>query len=394
MRCVGIDIASTTHVLAIVNGDGALEVKATPFTEDAAGYQKALAMLGAPGDLLIAMEATGHYWKNLFAVLAAAGHSIALLNPLRTHRFAGEDLARTKTDALDALGIARFAAQKRPSPTVLPDAATEELRELVRLRERLLQDFGDRVRQLHRLVDLGFPEFTRYVRTLESELACAILRDYPTAAAFRGVSVRRLAGLRYDGRHQVGLELARTLVDAARRSVGQHHGVAYRIQVRYACDDLAVLRNRLREIDRDIESKLREHEVGRLLTTIDGIGPNTAARIIAAVGDPAHFHSAAALAAYVGTIPRLRHSGKRQPARAPLTSIGHAGLRAALWMPTLTAVRSNPWLRAHYERLRARGKLPKVALVACMHKLLVAVYSVAKHRRPFVPILIAPSARA
>ena len=53
-------------------------------------------------------------------------------------------------------------------------------------------------------------------------------------------------------------------------------------------------------------------------------------------------------------------------------------------MPTLTAVRSNPWLRAHYQRLRARGKLPKVALVACMRKLLLAVYSVAKHRRPFV----------
>jgi len=256
----------------------------------------------------------------------------------------------------------------------------------------LLHDFGDRVRQLHRLVDLGFPEFTRHVRTLESELAGAILRDYPTAAAFRGASVRRLAGVRYDGRHQVGLELARSLIDAARCSVGQHHSAAYRIQVRYACDDLAVLRSRLREIDRDIESKLREHEVGRLLTTIDGIGPNTAARIIAAVGDPADFHSAAALAAYVGTIPRLRHSGKRQPARAPLTPIGNASLRAALWMPTLTAVRSNPWLRAHYERLRARGKLPKVALVACMHKLLFAVYSVAKHRQPFVPMLTAPSA--
>jgi len=187
MRFAGIDIASETHVLAIVDADGAVEVTATPFGEDAAGYAKALALLGDPRELLIAMEATGHYWKNLFATLSAAGHAIALINPLRTHRFAGEDLVRTKTDALDALGIARFAAQKRPPALHLPDAVADELRELVRLRERLVQDFGDRVRQLHRLVDLGFPEFTRYVRTLESELAGAILRDYPTAAAFRGV---------------------------------------------------------------------------------------------------------------------------------------------------------------------------------------------------------------
>jgi transposase len=385
MRFAGIDIASETHVVAVVNADERVEVKSTPFTEDATGYQKVLDLLGTPGEVLIAMEATGHYWKNLFAVLAAAGHHIALLNPLRTHRFAAEELARTKTDAIDALGIARFAAQKRPPVTPLPDALTEELRELVRLRERLLQDLGDRVRQLHRLVDLGFPEFTRYVRTLESELASAILRDYPTAAAFRGLSVRRLAAVRYDGRHQVGLDLARALIEAAPRSVGQHHSAAYRVQIRYACDDLDVLRRRLRELDRDIETTLREHEVGRLLTTIDGIGPTTAARVIAAVGDPARFHNAGKLAAYVGVIPGLQQSGKRRPNRAGLTPIGNASLRAALWMPTLSAVRANPWLRSHYQRLRARGKLPKVALVACMRKLLLAIYSVAKHRQPFAP---------
>jgi hypothetical protein len=55
-------------------------------------------------------------------------------------------------------------------------------------------------------------------------------------------------------------------------------------------------------------------------------------------------------------------------------------------MPTLTAVRKNPWLRVYYERLRARGKLPKVALVAAMRKLLIAVYHVAKHRRPFIAL--------
>lgn len=385
MRFAGIDIAAETHVVAVIGENREVLVKPTSFAEDASGYQKLLAVLGAPADLLIAMEATGHYWKNLFAALATAGFTVALLNPLRTHRFAGEELERTKTDAIDAAGIARFAAEKRPPVTALPDAATEELRELVRLRERLLQDFGDRVRQLHRLVDLGFPEFTRYVHGLSSELASAILHDYPTAAAFHGVPVKRLAALRYDGRHKVGPELAIALLEAARRSVGHHHGPAYRVQVRYACEDLDLLRRRLRDLDHDIADKLGEHEVGTLLTTIDGIGPSTAARLIAELGDPAHFHTASALAAYVGTIPGLKQSGKRHPTRAPLTPIGNARLRAALWMPTLTAVRCNPWLRAHYQRLLARGKLPKVALVACMHKLLLAVYSVAKHRRPFVP---------
>ena len=387
MRFAGVDVASETHVVAVVDERGEILVKPTVFGEDAEGHAKLLSLFGAAGDVLVAMEATGHYWKNLFAALAAGGFPVALINPLRTHRFAQEDLERTKTDAIDALGIARFAAQKHPPATRLPDQATEELRELVRHRDRLVQHFGDRVRQLHRLVDLGFPELTRYIRSLDSELASAVLHDFPTAQAFQGVSVRRLARLCYDGRHRVGEELARSLIEAAKVSVGHHHGFAYRLQVRHACEDLDVLRRRLRELEHDIERFLMEHEVGSLLTTIEGIGVQTSARLIAELGDPALFRNAAALCAYVGPVPALKQSGKKQHTRAGITTIGNASLRAALWMPTLTAVRKNPWLRAHYQRLIARGKPPKLALVACMRKLLTAVYSVAKKRRPFVPIL-------
>jgi transposase len=385
VRFIGIDIGAETHVVAAVDEASTLLVPATPVSEDTVGYERLRALLGSPGETLVAMEATGHYWKNLFVMLAAEGFDIALLNPLRTHRFAGEDLQRTKTDAIDAVGIARFAAQKRPPATCLPDAATEELRELVRLRDRLRQDFDDRVRQLHRLVDLGFPEFTRYVKDLGSMRATAILATYPTARAFHSVHPKTLAKICYDGRHHVGDELARQLLEAARHSVGQHHAPAYRIQVHYICEDLDLLRRRLRDLERDIETTLAHHEVGTLLTSIDGIGPQTAARLVAELGDPARFPSAKALAAYVGVVPGLKHSGKRAPMRAGLSPLGHAQLRRALWMPTLSAVRCNPWLKAYYQHLRSRGKIPKVALVAAMRKLLIAVYWVAVHRQPFRP---------
>jgi transposase len=385
MRFVGIDIASETHVVAVVGEDGAVLLKATPFQEDSVGYALLLEKLGDPGDTLITLEATGHYWKNLFAALAARGFSIALINPLRSRRFAQEDLERTKTDAIDALGLARFGAQKRPRVTRLPDAATGELRELVRLRDRLVQDFGDCTRRLHRVVDLGFPEFKRYVKRLDSQLSTGLLKECPTAKSFQEASVGCLARLKCDGRHRVGDALAKQLIDAAKVSVGAHHGPAYQMQVRYLCEDRDVLRTRLADIDRDIANQLAVHEVGTLLTTIDGIGRTTAARLIAELGDPADFATASALAAYVGVVPGLKQSGKRQGGRANISPIGHARLRRALWMPTLVAVRKNPWVRAHYERLRDNGKPPKVALVASMRKLLIAVHVVARTRQPFVP---------
>jgi transposase len=198
------------------------------------------------------------------------------------------------------------------------------------------------------------------------------------------VSVRKLARLAYDGRHQVGEVLARTLKDTAKVSVGSHHTEAYELQVKYTCSDMELLRNRAKQLDQDIQRMLQSHEVGRLLTTIDGIGARTAACLIAELGDPSRFRNAAALASYVGVVPRLRQSGKRAFSGARGLPLGNARLRHRLWMPTLVAVRKNPWLRAHYDRLLAAGKRPKVALVACMRKLLTAVYSVARNRRPFV----------
>ena len=384
MRFVGIDIGAEQHTVAVVDESGGILLRATAAAEDAAGYQQLLELLGAAEDCLVAMEATGHYWRNLYAALVTAGFTVALLNPLRTRRFAEEELQRTKTDAIDALGIARFAAQKRPRATRLPEPALLELRELVRLRQQILQQLGDRVRHLHRAVDLGFPEFTRYVRTLQSELATTILSHCPTAAALRKVSVKKLARLVYDGSHHVGEELARALSEAAKQSVGAHHGEPYQLQVLYACEDIDLLRRRLRSLESDIERRLMQHEVGKLLTTIAGIGPQTAACIMAETGDPSRFHSLAALASYVGVIPRLHESGKRKKTSSgPRVPLGNARLRRVLWMPALSAIQYNPWLRAYYQRLRANGKPAKVALVAAIRKLLAAVYSVARHRRPF-----------
>lgn len=144
---------------------------------------------------------------------------MALLNPLRTRRFAEEELARTKTDAIDALGIARFAAQKRPAMTPVTEQLVDDLRETVRLREQLVADLGDALRRLHRALDLSFPEFTRQVRWLKGRLATAILVRYPTARALAQVSVRKLAALRYDGRNQVGAGLARRVIETAKSSV-------------------------------------------------------------------------------------------------------------------------------------------------------------------------------
>lgn len=128
MRFAGIDIGSRSHVVALVNEAGVVLLRPTPFAATWSGHESLFGMLGSPVDFLVAMEATGHYSRNLFGALTDRSYAVALINPLRTRRFAEEDLMRAKTDSVDALAIARFAAQKRPTPTQV-DTALEQLQE-------------------------------------------------------------------------------------------------------------------------------------------------------------------------------------------------------------------------------------------------------------------------
>lgn len=384
---VGLDIGAESHVLAAVDPQGTVRQRPVRLTEDAAGYVQLDALLaqhGTPATTLVVCEATGHYWQNVVAHLWAGGWGVAVVSALRTARYAAEELVRTKTDPIDALLLAHYGREKQPAPVAITDQATRELTELVRLRARLLQDFQDRLKQLHRVVDLTFPEFTRHVRTLDSVLAGAILARYPTARALAQVAPGKLARVVTDGRHHVGPELAQALVAAAKQSVGAHHGEVYARAVRYACEDLTTLRARLGELEQELTTLIAQHAVGQHLTTLPGVGPITAACVLAEVGDFARFPDAATLASYAGLVPALKHSGKRTPLRAGLYPVGNARLRRGLYMATLSAVRHNPWLRTFYHRLLARGKPPLLALTACMRKLLAAMHSVARRRQPFV----------
>jgi transposase len=91
MRFAGIDIAAERHVAAMVDETGRVLFKPSAFGEDAEGYTHLFQLLGAPEDCLVALEATGHYWRNLFVSLVAKGYAVAVLNPLRTRRFAEEE---------------------------------------------------------------------------------------------------------------------------------------------------------------------------------------------------------------------------------------------------------------------------------------------------------------
>jgi transposase len=155
------------------------------------------------------------------------------------------------------------------------------------------------------------------------------------------------------------------------------------------------LRRRLRDVDTDIGNAIRNSPVWRekeqLLRSLPGIGRVTATTLLAQLPELGHL-SRRQIALLVGVAPLNRDSGTWRGKRSIWG--GRAHVRSALYMATLSAVKWNPSLRALYARLLAAGKLKKVALIACLRKLLVTSNAILRDRTTWNPNFAAAGAPA
>ena len=136
----------------------------------------------------------------------------------------------------------------------------------------------------------------------------------------------------------------------------------------------------------DNDSDLRRKR--DLLLSISGVGETLAGVVLAELPGPDVLRSSAEAVAYTGLNPRRHQSGTSIDRLTRISKIGNAVLRAALYMPAMSAMRYNPAIVALVTRLKAQGRLtPKQIVVAAMRKLLVLCFGVLKTGKPFDPAL-------
>ena len=133
-----------------------------------------------------------------------------------------------------------------------------------------------------------------------------------------------------------------------------------------AARTVVALARELAAIEKTVKTLINEHGTPALRSS-KGLGPVSQATVLALLPELGHLDRRQ-IAKLTGVAPMNRDSGQGQGKRR--IRGGRAPVRVALYMATLSAVRWDPMMKAHYQQLRARGKLGKVALVACMRKLL------------------------
>ena len=304
---VGIDVSKAYLDVAERPGGGATRVR-----NDEVGITQLVDQVTAVRPTLIVLEATGGLEAPVVAALAAAGLTVAVVNPRQVRDFAKATGRLAKTDALDAQVLAHFAAVIRPQSRPLPDAERQALAALLTRRRQVLE-----------------------------MLVAEQQRRGSAAVALRA-----------------------------------------RVEVH-----IAWLRQERDTLDAELRQQVRRSPAWRddddLLQSVPGVGPVLATTLIADLPELGQLDRKQ-IAALVGVAPLNCESGILRGRR--IIWGGRAQVRAALWMGALVAVQHNPVLRAFYARLLAAGKPKKVALTACMHKLLTILNALLRRRTPWQPI--------
>lgn len=144
------------------------------------------------------------------------------------------------------------------------------------------------------------------------------------------------------------------------------------------------MRRRLKDVDEELYDSLKKSPLWRvkeqLLRSAPGVGRVTTCTLVAQVPELGHL-TGRKIAALIGLAPFNRDSGTLRGKRAIWG--GRADVRQVLYMATLTAIKASPSLKAFYERLKAAGKPTKVALVACMRKLLIRLNAMVRDGTPW-----------
>lgn len=308
---VGIDVSKARLDVAVSPTEKRWSVAQSP--EDHAALARRIKEIEPA---LVVLEATGGLEMPIAAELAALGLQVAIVNPRQARDFAKAAGKLAKTDAIDALMLARFAQAMRPAARPLPDPQAQELKAILARRRQLITMITAEKNRLH----------TARVRKVRT-------------------SIQRT---------------------------------------------IAWLEKQLKAIDADLDRLIRSSPAWRakdvLLRSVPGVGRVLALTLITELPELGNLNRKE-IAALVGVAPFNRDSGAFRGSRRIWG--GRAAVRTTLYMSALTAAHYNPPIRAFYQRLLAKGKPKKVALTACMRKLLITLNVMARDHREWGQITTA-----
>ncbi|NQX60601.1 IS110 family transposase [Paenibacillus qinlingensis] len=331
----------------------------------------------------IVMEATGHYHSPVVQYLDEQQYLYIIINPLISHEAKKTNLRRVKTDAADAYQLWTLFYKEEFEPYKKRGQHLMNLRYLTRQYESLTGIYVQAKLQFQSILDQVFPEYHGVFGDLYSKVSLRFLALHPTSKEVLEMSDNEIATAigRLTGRGKSAswcLERAQSLAAAAKRNPFKEtafpsHLISLQLLIKLLLQYQEHLATFIKSVDA-LAEELLEYE---LIQSIPGIGTKIAATILAEIGEIDRFDHAKKLVAFAGVDPSVFSSGKFTAIQNRITKHGSRRLRTALYQAVRCGIRSNrnKKLRAYYDKKRAEGKLFKVAIIACVNKLIHWIFA-------------------
>jgi transposase len=385
----GVDIGKRHHQAIALDAKGQPLGKSFPFDNSSEGFSQFAVLVAtyqALDSVCVGMEATGHYWLNLYAFLSELGIELHVINPIQTEAMRNMHIRKTKTDTVDCRYIAEVIRMGDFSDISVCDDDLAELRQLCRYRVCLVDSVGAVKNQVIGLLDRVFPEYGSLFTDIFGATSKELLLKYTSPEQVMAVKTACLAKfLAKYSRGRFGRDKAEQILAAAKTSCGVKKGInAFVFQIRQMVMQIAFMEKQIEAVEANIEAIYGKTDC--YLDTIDGVGNTLGAAILAEVGDISRFDSPKKLVAYAGIDPSVRQSGEFTGTENHMSKRGSVYLRRAIWNAATVAAQKNPILSAYYEKKRADGKDYMTAIGAVAHKLCFVIYAVLRDKKPYIPV--------
>ena len=352
----------------------------------------------------VVLEATGHYHSSVVQYLEDRGYLMIIINPLISYKAKSSSLRKVKTDAVDAYLLCELFYKEDLEPYKKRGVQLLNLRNLTRQHENITGVLIQTKLQFQAILDQVFPEYRGVFGDLYSVVSLLTLSEFPSSEDILEASVEtisdKIAQLCKSRSYRWANEKAIQLKAAANRNpfektLYQSHILSLDMYINI----ILQYKEHLSKLESEIDALAKEVEEYNIIKSIPGIGEKIAATIISEIGEIDRFTDPKKLVAFAGVDPSVFESGKFTATKNRITKRGSSRLRHALYMAVRCAIRDcrksktsdeiiprNKKLREFYDKKRDEGKPFKVAVIACVNKLLHWIFALLKNRMTFQDI--------
>ena len=401
---IGIDVASAFSFASILCPDGSQFKKPFRINHTAEGFSYFLEQIKKAEEEyamkpVFFMESTGVYHLTLFHFLKDNKFDAFIINPLVTNCNKNKEIRKVKNDKNDSLSIARLGKFEDIKVSSDIDLSVFSLKLMIHDYYKLMDDRTSYKKKLSSSLTIAFSGYQEVFSNTCSNASISILKEYPTPQLVISAPKEEIIKLllcskkginwaekKYEKLIECATAAKYISLSAPRLSIS----ITTCISLYEALDnEIAKLLNEIKSFVDSNDLPPTVNKNVELLLSIQGIGYITAVTVLAEIGDIGNFLKPKQLVAFFGVDPAVNESGNFKGDRVKMSKRGTRFGRRALYAVALASIRSkrngeptNPILLKYYQE-NLKGKKPKVALVAIMHKLIKYIFAVLKNQEAY-----------